>query len=193
MKTKFAKSLIGITAALSLLAFSSLQVNSQSFAVGDKDVNLGIGFGATWYSGVGYKSTIPPISASFDLGFKDDIGPGVLGIGGYLGFSSYKWEYSYLYTYGYKYTTIILGARGTYHMQFIDKLDTYGGLLLGFRIVSSKYYGDTGYSYSGGAGSGLAYSFFVGGRYYLADNIAVFGELGYGIAYLTLGVTFKLQ
>jgi len=192
MKTKFTKSLIGITAALSLLAMSSMQVKSQIFAVGDKDVNLGIGFGSTLYSGSLYKSTIPPVSASLDIGFKDDIGPGVLGIGGYFGFSSYKYEYSYIYTWGWKYTTIILAARGTYHMEFIDKLDTYGGLLLGFKIVNSKYYGDTGYD-TGAAGSGLAYSFFVGGKYYLADNIAVFGELGYGIAYLTLGVTIKLQ
>ena len=79
-------------------------------------------------------------------------------------------------------------------MEFLDKLDTYGGLLLGFRIVSDKYFGDPGYDYGGSfTGSGLAYSFFVGGRYYLTDNIAVFGELGYGIAYLTIGATFKLQ
>lgn len=193
MKTKFAKPLIGIAAVCICFVLSSTQVKSQTFSVGDKDLNLGIGFGATWYSGSFFKTTIPPVSASLDIGLKDDIGPGVLGIGGYVGFSSYKYEYSYVYTWGYKYTTFILGARGTYHMQFIDKLDTYGGLLLGFRIVSSKYYGDTGFSYSGAAGSGLAYSFFVGGRYYLADNIAIFGELGYGIAYLTLGATFKLQ
>ena len=193
MKTKFAKSLIGMAAALFLLAMTSMQVKSQIFAVGDKDVNIGIGFGATWYSGVGYKTKIPPVSASLDLGLKDDIGPGVLGIGGYVGFSSYKWEWNTVYTYGYKYTTIILAARGTYHLELVDKLDTYGGLLLGFRIVSSSYYGDIGYTYTGGAGSGLAYSFFAGGRYYFSDNIAVFGELGYGIAYLTLGITVKLQ
>ncbi|MBN2215727.1 MAG: hypothetical protein JW723_15970 [Bacteroidales bacterium] len=193
MKKKLTKSLIGMTAALILLAMTSMQVKSQSFEVGDKDVNLGIGFGATWYSGVGYKTTIPPVCASLDFGFKDDIGPGVLGLGGYVGFSSYKWEYSYLYTYGYKYTTFILGGRATYHMEFIDKLDTYGGLLLGFRLVNDKYFGDIGYTYTSGVGSGLAYSFFIGGKYYLADNIAVFGELGYGIAYLTLGVTFKMK
>ncbi len=193
MKTKFAKSLIGIAAAFFLLTMSSLQAKSQIFAVGDKDINLGIGFGATWYSGAGYKTTIPPVSASLDIGLKDDIGPGVLGIGGYVGFSSYKWEYSYVYTYGYKYTTFILGARGTYHMEFIDKLDTYGGLLLGFRLVSDKYFGDVGYTWSSGVGSGLAYSFFVGGKYFLADNIAIFGELGYGIAYLTIGATIRLQ
>lgn len=193
MKTTFAKPLIGIAAACILIVLSSTQVKSQIFEVGDKDLNVGIGFGATWYSGVGFKTTLPPVSLSFDYGFKDDIGPGVLGIGGYLGFSSYKWEYSYIYTYGEKYTTIIIGARGTYHMEFVDKLDTYGGLLLGYRIVSSKYYGDLGYAIGSTVGSGVAYAFFVGGRYYLTDNIAGFLELGYGIAYFTLGATFKLQ
>src|SRR4030042_5614725 len=157
----------GMAAALVLLAMTSMQVNSQSFAVGNKDVNLGIGFVTTWYHGVGYKTTIPPVSASLDIGLKDDIGPGVVGVGGYVGFSSYKWEYSYVYTYGYKYTTVIFGARGTYHMEFVDKLDTYGGLLLGFRLVSDKYFGDVGYTYTSGVGSGLAYSFFLGGKYYL--------------------------
>jgi len=36
------------------------------------------------------------------------------------------------------------------------------------------------------------YGFFVGGKYYLKDNLAIFGELGYSIAYLTVGITLKL-
>ncbi len=192
MKNKFFKILLGSLFALMITLATSIQLKSQTMEVGDKNLNLGIGFGSTWYHGLGYKTTVPPISASLDYGFKDDVGPGVIALGGYFGFSSYKWEYNYLYTYGYKYTTLILGARGTYHMEFIDNLDTYGGLLLGFRLVSSKYYGDLGYSYSGGAGSGLAYSLFIGANYSLAEKIALFGELGYGISYLTLGLTLKL-
>ena len=193
MKTKFTKSLIGMTAALVLLAMTSMQVNSQSFAVGNKDVNLGIGFGTHY--GLG-KTVIPPISISLDYGFKDDIGPGVLGIGGYFGFASSKYNYTYYFAssdYGWKYTEVMAGARGTYHMEFIDKLDTYAGLILGIRFRREKLYGDWG-NYTADSDAGLYFDpgFFVGGKYFLSDNLAIFGELGYSLAYLTVGVTFRL-
>ncbi len=40
-------------------------------------------------------------------------------------------------------------------------------------------------------GSGLVSSFFIGGRYYFSDSMAAMLELGYGVAYLNLGVAFK--
>ena len=178
---------------LALIVCPAIKTQSQEFEVGDKLINAGLGIGATWYSGTGYKTTLPPVFVSADVGFKDDIGPGVLGIGGYLGFSSYKWEATWLNdTYGWKSTSIIIGARGTYHMDWVDNLDTYGGLLLGVRIESDKSYGTWFGDYSSTAGSGLAYSFFVGGRYFITDNFGVMAELGYGIAYLSLGISLKL-
>jgi len=138
MKTKLTKTLFGMIAAFLLLVITSTQVKSQSFSVGDKDVNIGIGFGTHWGYG---KTVIPPISISLDYGFKDDIGPGVIGIGGYFGFSSSKYDWS-IYDYGWRYTSILVGARGSYHMEFLDKLDTYAGLILGIRFTSSKEYGD---------------------------------------------------
>ncbi len=179
---------------LTLMIRPSINTYSQSFEVGDKLVNAGLGLGATWYSGVYYKTTLPPVFISADVGFKDDIGPGVLGIGGYLGVSSYKYEYTYyLGNWGWKYTSIVIGGRGTYHMDLVDNLDTYGGMLLGFRILSSKYFGDEDWATGSASSSGLAYSFFVGGRYFFSDNLGVMAELGYGIAWLSLGVTLKLQ
>ena len=178
---------------LALLACPAINTNSQEFEVGDKLINAGIGFGATWYSGTFYKTTLPPIFVSADVGFRDDIGPGVLGLGGYLGMSSYKYEYAYyLGNWGWKYTSIVIAARGTYHYDLIDNLDTYGGVLLGFRILSAKFFGDETWSTGSASSSGLAYSFFVGGRYFLSDNFAVLAELGYGIAWLQLGITIGL-
>jgi hypothetical protein len=177
---------------LALIVCPAIKTQSQEFEVGDKLINAGLGIGATWYSGSYYKTTLPPIFISADIGFKDDIGPGVIGLGGYLGMSSYKYEWTYLYTWGWKYTSIIIGARGTYHYELVDNLDTYGGLLLGFNIITSKVYGDSQWVTGTASGSGLAYSFFVGGRYFISDNFGVMAELGYGIAYLSLGITLKL-
>ncbi len=190
MKTKFAKSLIGMTAAILLLSMSSTQLKSQSFQVGDKDVNLGIGFGTHYHLG---KTVIPPVSISLDYGFKDDIGPGVLGIGGYFGIASSKYEW-WANDYGWKYTEIMVGARGTYHMEFIEDLDTYAGLTFGIRFRMEKEYGDwIGVVPDSDAGFYIDPGFFVGGKYFFSENLAIFGELGYSIAYLTVGVTFRLK
>ncbi len=33
---------------------------------------------------------------------------------------------------------------------------------------------------------------FIGARYYVVPQLAVYGELGFGVAYFTLGVSFKI-
>jgi len=174
-----------------LCAFGFLTVNAQTstFVKGDKVLNLGIGFGGygTW----GYHPAIPPISASLEVGIKDDIlEKGTIGIGGYLAYASYK-ESGY---YGDSYWTfnrMVIGVRGTLHYPLVDKLDTYGGVMLGFNKNTWKWNG-SGVHGSDSGGSGLGFSLFAGGRYYFSDKFAVMAELGYGIAYLNLGVALKL-
>lgn len=177
--------------AIAIAIMFTVSSYAQEFEEGDKVLNLGIGFGSTYYSGTLYSTALPPISASFEVGIKDGIlDEGSLGVGGYVGFSRYKYEYL---SWGYNYTNFVIGARGVFHYPFMDKLDTYGGLMLGFRVVSAKEFGDAifGYDYSTSS-SGLTSSIFVGGRYYFSDNLAAMLELGYGISYINLGIAFKL-
>ena len=64
--------------------------------------------------------------------------------------------------------------------------------LLGAKIVTDKGYGDIRrYDYSANA-SGVLVELFAGARYYFTDNFGVMGELGYGIAWLKLGVSLKV-
>jgi len=180
---------------LALVAvFTVMGINAQVFSLSDKVVTPGIGLGSTLYSGTGYTTSIPPISVSFEKGFKDDIGPGIIGIGGYLGFTGSKYEMSLLgSTYGYNYTSIIIGARGYYHYDLVDNIDTYGGLMIGYNIVSAKQTGNWPAGFNANAtASGIGYSLFLGARYYFTDNIGAMAELGYGISYLTLGISYKL-
>lgn len=179
---------------LLVLAILSIHLSgkTQPFLPGDHVVNVGLGIGSTWYSGSGYKTSFPPLSGTYEYGITE-LGPGILGIGGYLGFSSYKWEESYTgTTYGWKYSSTIIGARGNYHYNFLEQLDTYAGLMLGFNVISSKATGDwpAAYNYSA-SGSSFAWSMYVGGRYYFTDSFAAFLELGYGITWLNIGVAFK--
>jgi hypothetical protein len=185
------KTIITLFAAIMATA---LMAQEPQFIKGDKVLNLGIGIGSTLYSGSYYTTKVPPISASFEVGFMDnlfDVENLNLGLGGYVGFTSSKYEYSFFgSTWGWEYSSVIIGARGVLHYPLVDKLDTYSGLLLGFNAVSSKSFG-TGAT-SSAAGSGIAYSWFAGGRYYFTDNLAGMVEIGYGIAYLNLGVALKL-
>jgi len=185
MKTK---SLL-LVLALVVGAFVS---NAQMVVKGDKIANFGLGLGSTLYSGSYYKGVVPPISVSGEYVFMDGLleDKAAIGLGGYLGYSSYKYEYAF-YDWKWKYNSIIIGPRGYFHYNFLDKLDTYTGLLLGYNILSEKFTGSgehDGHSESGG----VAWSWFIGGRYYINDNFAVMAELGYGVAYLNIGVAIKL-
>ncbi len=196
MKKKFRLLLSSLVLTTFLLG-SGLTAKAQLFDQGDKVLSFGIGIGSTYYTwGTHYSTTVPPIFISGDYCLREKLGPGNLGVGPYLGFSGYKskWTDYAGDEYGYKYTTFIIGARGTYHfVDLVDKLDLYGGILLGAKIVTHKSYGDWGiYDYSSAHGSGVAYSFFAGARYYFSDNFAAMAELGYGIAWLSLGVSLKL-
>jgi hypothetical protein len=172
------------------IAFSLAQLLAQesTFQKGDKVLNLGIGFGGR-YTGSGMTTSVPPVSASFEVGVKDGVlEKGSIGVGGIIAYSAHKWEYS---GWGWKYTSIIIGARGTFHYPLVEKLDTYTGLLLGYDISTAKEYGtSTGYPYDNSYG-GLSYAWFVGARYYFSDSFAAFGELGVGITILNLGVALK--
>jgi hypothetical protein len=176
-----------------ILAFAlifSVSLNAQNtFNKGDKVVNLGIGLGSTLYSGAYYKGLIPPVSASLEVGIKDNLfdDKSSLGVGAYAGFASSKWEYL---GYGWRYTNIILGARASLHYQLIEKLDTYGGFIGGFRVATSKEIGTPIGDAS--PGGGIVLSPYIGGRYYFSEKLAAMAELGYGIAYLNIGIALKL-
>jgi hypothetical protein len=160
-----------------IVLFASSAVLAQSYTKDSKMLNLGIGLGGSYTTG---KVGIPPISASFEKGITDKIS-----VGGVLGYAASKYE---LYGFKAEYSYILIGARGSYHFYNTDKIDAYGGAILGYNIVSSKI---TGFG-SAASASGLAYSGFVGGRYLLTEKLSAFAEVGYGISLLTIGVTLKL-
>lgn len=186
-----------LTLAIVLASGALISTSAKNpFSKGDKAVNLGIGIGS-YYGGDGYSSGIPPISISYEQGVVDGLlgGKASIGVGGYLAYTSNKWETSWAnYTYGYKYSYYILGARGVFHYQFIDKLDTYTGLMLGYNVVSSKYFGDDlgAFTPDASSASGFGFSAFIGARYQFTPKFTAFAEIGYGISALQLGISMKL-
>jgi len=182
----------------SLFGFS-LGVSAQidAFNNGDMIINVGVGIGTyinhnlklssgdVLFNEYNYSMTIPPITGSFEYGVLDLFdGKGGVGIGGYLAYILFKGRDRNHTVNDFNLGDFIIGPRGLFHYQFVDKLDTYAGVMVGYDIVS--------YSQAGAAeGSKFCSAFFVGARYYITNNIGVFGELGYGVSPLQLGLCYK--
>jgi len=198
MKKLVTLALVGIA----LLGASS-KMNAQVFDVGTKHLNIGIGFGGTYfgyvYTGGSDYSQIPTIFISYDQGTDWELGPGIIGIGGFLGYSSAKAEYNYGsgYMYSWSWTNMVVGGRATYHFPIdADKLDLYGGLSLGLWIQSYEYK-DTDPFWNGSLDlketyTNLYYAGCVGARFMFSDSFGAFAELGWDIALLKAGVTIGL-
>lgn len=164
---------------ISLLTAGISTANAQ-YEKGQVDLNIGAGIGATFGAGTG---TLPPLSLGLDFGLNDNIS-----LGAYVGYYGTeqeipggKWSYSYL----------IVGGRGAYHFDLVDKLDTYAGVMLGYNIASVEWDGAAGGGLVTPSVGGVAYSGFAGARYHFGNTFGLFGEVGYGIAYLTAGIAFK--
>lgn len=166
---------------LLLVVFSTiLSIQSQAqYDKGDFLLNAGIGLGYYYAGGV-------PLLVSGEWLVTDKIS-----VGPYLGYTT--WNYGY-FTNDYRYTFIDIGGRGSYHFSELfgitnEKVDVYGGVFLGF--VVSSFSGDNVPGYVDGYGGGFRTGLHAGARYYFSPKVAGYGELGYGIAPLSIGFTFK--
>lgn len=181
-----------------LISLTSSKISGQSFDKADQVLGFGFGIGGHFGVYKGYTSQTPAFGIMYEQGMRWDAGPGIIGLGAYLGYKSLRYKETIIvpptYNYDYKWTYTIIGIRGAYHYEFVDNLDTYAGVLMSYNIASfsDKSSVDGGvYHYSGSSGSGLGLSLYAGGRYYFSDQWAAFLELGYGIAYLQLGAAYK--
>ena len=154
---------------------------NANFKEGQIDVNVGLGLIPTFLgSGIGVR--IPPVGASVEYAFTNEISGGA-----YLGISTSRNRNFSDITYRYA----ILGARAAYHFNLTEELDTYFGVMLGLTTVRTSY-DSTIYPNFSPASNSIAYSFYGGARYPIADNLGLFGEIGYGISYITFGVALKI-
>lgn len=179
---------IAVTLFAAILA---INLSAQEFTTDDLLINAGAGFG--WYS-YGYGATsFPAISVSLEKGIKE-FDFGTLGVGGIVGYkhASYSWLSGYD---DWSWTDFIIAARGALHVDLFDveNLDTYGGAALGLRFESYKHYGIIDYEKVTTTTTHPLVAVFAGGRYYFAENFAGFAELGYGMGYFTVGLTYRIN
>ena len=178
------KTVYSLCLLVALLTFSAVSTTVAAQEL-TPNLHLGVGIG-NQFSLAGAKGGVPPVFASYDHPITEAIT-----VGGYLGYTSFSTPFL---AESFKYSYLIIGARGTYHLDLgPENLDPYGGLLLGYNVVNAKYSGgDLPFGASFGSTSGVAYSFFVGANYNFNEKFGAFAELGYGIAWLQLGLNVRL-
>lgn len=178
----------------SLMAIASMGW-SQTFDKGTKVASLGIGIGSSLGS-FDYSTQIPAISIMYEQGIAEAGNVGIIGLGGYVGYKSFSWENnSGTFESKSKWNYTIIGVRGTLHFTGINKenLDVYGGLMASYNLLNYSYEDNSGFNSgnTGNFGNSAGLTLFAGARYYFSDNLAAFAELGYGVAYLNLGLSLK--
>jgi len=150
---------------------------TDGFSVMNKNfLDPGIGLG-TYYKGL-------PFGVSYEHGFTDEISAGP-----FLNYSSYSDNG----LYNYSLHLLYVGVRGSYHLAKLlnvsnPKFDPYAGVSLGYYSASYDYAGDP---LPGAYGSTVFLGVHAGARYMFSDHIGGFAEVGYGVAALQVGVSFK--
>lgn len=156
-------------------------------------LSAGVGIGTAVDVG---RTVVPPLSFQGEYGILDHLfdDRSALGVGGYIGFAGGRKTYA---SYGYnqfsqRINAVMIGARGTFHYQFVKNLDTYAGIMLGGTIANTR---NEGVWTLGGVPprhGGFLFDVFIGARYYIIPKLAVYGEFGFGVAYFNLGVAFRI-
>ncbi len=187
-----------------LTAGISVQANAQNtFKKGTSVASALLGLSANFSS---YSSTlVPPLQLTYEYALVDNLlnGKASIGVGGTVGYSASRFS-----TVGFltnvssikQYLhSALVGARASFHYQFVSKLDAYAGITLGANIHSSsvsmkeapseleKEVNKSTSSTSAGFGWGVH----LGGRYYFNQNWALNAELGYGFSILAIGATYR--
>jgi hypothetical protein len=186
------KRVLTVSAIMLLVAAVALPgiANAQDNAWHQKDMVLSAGVGFGMYGLYG-SSSLPPIFVAFETGVADKIT-----LGGIVAYSGSSEDFFWA---KYKYTYIVIAARGAYHfLEHNPKFDAYAGAGLGYDIVSNSVTANPGYAnylgfnYSVGA-SYFFFDVFLGGRYYFSPKWALLGEVGYGVGFARIGVSYKLN
>ena len=172
------------------VALMSTTINAQSFEKGAGYFHAGIGV-LSPYAYSGAKMGIPPVHVSFEKAITDNIG-----VGGLLGFTSAKYESNILNeTYSWNFNYTLIGARGAYHFTDFEEADVYLGGMLGYNIASAKFKSTDAtleqYVVEPKVG-GVVIGGFVGARKSVTESLTLFGEVGYNIAWLSVGACFNL-
>ena len=174
---------------LVLVSFYSVKSRSQEFVKGSVAVNGGIGLFSISHLFDDNFTTWPLFYVSGEYGVYDIEDIGVLSAGGFIGIQHEKFDIVDL-----SWTNTYIAVRGNIHInELIDypKLDVYGGLALGYQILTEvrpNFAGDFNKHLVGDPLIGL----YMGSRYFVTENLALVGEIGWDVSWLKIGISYQL-
>lgn len=175
---------------ITFFIFYSVLATLPSFAQsayqqGNFIVNGGLGLGSNVYGSIS-------LNGSAEYFVNDE-----LSIGGGVGYSGYTRRY--ISNDPLRVSVFYVGPRGSFHLSNTlgvenEALDLYAGVFVGYGIVTVSYRGEryTGYNAYYNGYSNFGYDVFGGVRYQFNESLAAYGELGFGISVLQVGLTFGL-
>lgn len=178
---------------LILVCLNTTLIHAQDaeseFSKGTSVIGAGFGLGGA-YGLNSFSTSTPAFGAHFDHGIVDLDGGGTIGVGGYVGFKRFVYKID---KYRQRWNYIMLGARGSFHYNVfeVENLDTYAGLMLAYYVLNYNDDIPNNYLYNTNYSSAAYASVFAGAKYYFTPEVAGFGEVGYGVSWVTLGVAFR--
>ncbi len=158
-------------------AICSVTAASAQMTEGDSSISAKVGF----CGGYGV-----PITVTYEKALWGINEASCVTLGGTVAYGSVGDAY-------YRVSDFIIGARGTYH-YVINKWDLLGGVTLGYDVASVNWKNEYKYMkdvVGNPSNGGLFFGINVGANYYFKENWAVGAEIGYGLATINLGVTYK--
>ncbi len=185
-----------ITLSLGLL-LTFWAAEAQQFEKGTTALNVGLGLGGILDDYYFYGNSSPMFNASIEHGLWDMAGPGVISLGGFLGFQTHRDDDYYSYYSSERWRHTVIGVRGNYHYNGftnIPQLDLYAGSMIAYNAVSYTYTDSQGRKTKGSSkyrSGGVRFTAYAGGRWFFNEKFAGFVELGYGITALNFGGTIK--
>lgn len=176
-------------AAIAIAVVGTTAMSHAQIDEGQSDINLGIGFVTFGMDG---ETSFPPLSLSYEYAINDNVS-----VGGIVAYTASTWE-----PFGSfmpdaptaELSAFIVGARGSYHKELIDDVDTYLGVFLGYNSVSAAWTDDDPNTMLPALEvGGVTYGAYAGARYHFTDNLGAFLEVGYGISAVNIGLTAKFD
>lgn len=176
--------------------FGTSRLAAQQLEQGEHVLSPSFGIGGVYPVFTSVNSRTPLFGLSYEYGAFDHVGPGSIGIGGFLGYKAFRrvneiGEYSFYEKLHY----VIVGAKGAYHYNpfpQVSGLDPYAGLMLSLNIADYASNYSPKYQYlENKYRTYLAGTVYAGTRYFFTENIGAFAEVSFGTSFFTLGANFR--
>lgn len=196
-----------ITLSFVLFCLLATQANAQKPFVekGDVTIAAGAGIFSTFVADRGTTNVLP---LSLNIGYRVADNFSVNAFGGYTSATSRTEVLADGIPVQYRNDQVVVGLRGEVHTNHFDRLDIYGGLMVGYYIpmVTELTDGITTvgepvnpngpsqtapYKYKEPTAK-VIYSGTLGAIYHMNDRFGAFAEVGYGVALLSAGVHINL-